>query len=39
MRQPYLSSDYSLSTTQPADYDTDLENFWTQPSKETSLRN
>ena len=32
-RQPYLSSDYSLSNARLAVYDTDLENFWTQKSE------
>jgi len=33
MRQPYLYSDFLQSTSLPAIYDTDLENFWTQKSK------
>ena len=33
MRQPYLESDFAASNAMPISYDSDLENFWTQKSK------
>jgi len=32
-RETYLDSDYSISIAPAANYDTDLENFWTQSGK------
>jgi hypothetical protein len=32
-RQPYLKSDYKKAVSLPDYYDTDIENFWTNPSK------
>ena len=31
-RETYLDSDFSISTAPAKNYDTDLENFWTQAS-------
>ncbi len=33
LREPYLVLDFMESTKLPVNYDTDLENFWTQTSK------
>ena len=32
-RQPYLKSDYKKAVSLPDYYDSDIENFWTNPSK------
>ena len=32
MRETYLDSDFSVSNAPASDYNTDLENFWTQNS-------
>ena len=32
LREPYLLLDYSMSIALATNYDTDLENFWTQNS-------
>ena len=33
LRETYLDSDFLISTAPATSYDTDLENFWTQTSK------
>jgi len=35
VREPYLHSDFGISTKLESFYDTDLENFWTQKSCKT----
>jgi len=37
LREKYLTSDFSQSNAPATDYDTDLENFWTQTSKTIAI--